>query len=236
MPYPVEENGLHSSTAVPDGRTMNASLCCRFLAVMEAHSLISTLFIPLALCPFDGYLLVFRQKWQGDGSSCSSRVQRCIIIASLGSIWKFPDRFTGNISWVIFVCRSMQEVSDPHENVRTLQTRIVAAVVRSNWGTLTQLVSDMNQLIRTVIVRVSSKCSWGFIERPRFVEQRIKSSDENKTKHWFQAVWSSSSTNKIVLSIHARYFCRDGRIVCKHRSRQSHLHDKEPWCQIIQNI
>lgn len=181
-------------------------------------------------------LLVFRQKWQGDGSSCSSRVQRCIIIASLGSIWKFPDRFTGNISWVIFVCRSMQEVSDPHENVRTLQTRIVAAVVRSNWGTLTQLVSDMNQLIRTVIVRVSSKCSWGFIERPRFVEQRIKSSDENKTKHWFQAVWSSSSTNKIVLSIHARYFCRDGRIVCKHCSRQSHLHDKEPWCQIIQNI
>ena len=81
MPYPVEENGLHSSTTVPDGRTMNARLCCRFLAVMKAHSLISTLFIPLALCPFDGYLLVFRQIWQRDGSSCSSRVQRCIIIA-----------------------------------------------------------------------------------------------------------------------------------------------------------
>ena len=110
-------------------------------------------------------------------------------------------------------------------NHMRMYERCGPGLLRRLSGTLTQLMSDMNQLIQTVIVHVSSKCSWEFIECSGFVEQRIKSWDKNKNKHWFQAVWFLSSTNKIMFSILASYFCRDEKIIYKHRSRQTRNHD-----------
>lgn len=51
MPHPGRI-GLHSSTRGPDGRRINASVCCRFLAVMVAHSLILAHFFILWLHGF----------------------------------------------------------------------------------------------------------------------------------------------------------------------------------------